>query len=133
MEDVIEQSILEAQCENCHKTWAPYGSTKQTLPTAGHVICPHCGKKQFSQWFDSETKKKLTQKNLGLADSSSDVLQKKFDLLEKEFQIEKGKRELLEIKLKQIEEWMKNREDYFQTLERWISERETKDFRENLR
>lgn len=117
-----EISILSAQCIKCKYSWTPFGKQGYVLPYTHIIKCPKCDYEQETTWYDSETKKKKMQKDLGLTSEEQlqnkiIELEKKFSLLEKELEIEKQKREIDKTELQNVKEWAKAREKDFKEIE----------------
>ena len=101
-----EVAILNATCPNCGHYWRPFGNKSVIIPDTQIVICPECNQKFKKTWCDSETRKKLAEKELGLSENNDKKikdLEHRIDLLVRELELEKKKRELFEVKLEKLD------------------------------
>lgn len=124
---MTETWALSVDCPQCFHQWAPYGNTRFMVPITKMVICPKCNNQFEYTWYDAETKKKLTQKELGLLDENITPeeladLYTEIELLQKELDLEKTKREIFEVRLEQMENWKKEREQSFKDIDLLVQE-----------
>jgi len=131
---MTEANVLWATCPGCGHRWTPYGMMESTVPLTANITCPKCGKIEVASWLDSETAKKLTQKQLGLLDDAEVTTQiieltKQIELLQKELELEKTKREVVEGRLELLDDWKNRYQSMFDEIESYYNE--DKDFREN--
>ncbi|MGI0082140.1 MAG: hypothetical protein ACREAF_00695 [Nitrosopumilaceae archaeon] len=130
---------INAQCSKCFHNWFPFlGKGGISLPYTCIVICPKCGHNETMTWADDETRKKYTQKMLGLLDDKTTnkriiELEKKITILQQEFELEKKRRELAEVDTQWIKEWAKRREKDFEDIDLLLEEeRERQRFRDDI-
>ena len=125
-----ETSRLACNCKYCHHRWYPYGELTYTrLPRTDNLVCPKCNKTNTYSWLDTETNRKLIEKDLGLLQNKSNdavvhELKQKITVLASEIELEKKKREILEVQFNKLINWSNEREADFKHIEMLAEELE---------
>ena len=94
-------------CEGCGHDFLATTVKNISYPYRKTVTCPKCNRTAKATWYDDETTKKLTQKELGLLDTSKKteqnpkmvILEKRLDTIEAKMLAITTEQELLRTKL----------------------------------
>lgn len=126
MSETSEKSELTATCSTCGHEWAPY-KEKMVVPRRDYLKCPSCGTRESHTWLDTEGKRRLALKSVGLEESNKNdprvaEIEKRLALLESQVQLANKQREVVELKQAETEKWAKKREQDFLEIERIAQE-----------